>query len=42
MDLKNAVTNGLVSTLAPVRDYFKRVPEAAEAMEKTGFAGACR
>ncbi|HRU81312.1 MAG TPA: hypothetical protein P5168_02045, partial [Candidatus Methanomethylicus sp.] len=42
MDLKNAVTNGLVSTLAPVRDYFKRVPEAAATMEKTGFAGVCR
>ncbi len=41
MDLKGAVANGMVSTLAHVRDYFKRVPEAAEAMAKMGFTERC-
>jgi hypothetical protein len=31
----------MVSTLAHVRDYFKRVPEAAEAMAKMGFTERC-
>lgn len=41
MDLKVSVGAGVASMLAPVRDYFQRVPAAAEAMEKIGPAARC-
>jgi tyrosyl-tRNA synthetase len=33
LDLKNAVSDGISSLLAPVREYFQKVPEANYALE---------
>lgn len=42
LDLKNAVSDGISSLLAPVREYFKKVPEANNALESLRAHPKCQ